>query len=290
VSLEPCSYFGRTPPCADALIDVGVIHVVAAMTDPNPKVAGAGLARLQAAGIVVRVGLLESAARELNPGFITRMTRQRPFVRIKLAASIDGRTALAGGESQWITGPDARRDTHRWRARACAVLTGSGTVLADNPQLNVRDVGGFAEVVRQPLRVLVDSTGRVSPLARVFFGPALWVTSLEVARSPSLPDSVEQMVLPSGHGHVDLPALLGDLARRGVNELHVEAGPKLSGALIAAGLADELLLYLAPCVIGDTGRGLFSMPGLESLADRPQMQIRDVRMIGNDLLVMARLN
>lgn len=288
VTLEPCNFFGRTPPCTEALIDAGVRRVVAAMSDPNPKVAGGGLARLREAGIEVASGLLEAAARELNIGFVSRMTRGRPFVRVKLAASIDGRTALAGGESQWITGPDARRDTHRWRARACAILSGSGTVLADDPQLNVRDVGGVAEVVRQPLRVVVDSTARIPPQARVFAGGALWVNATPPAAA--LPAGVENLVLPGISGHVDLLALLDELGRRGINELHVEAGPKLSGALLHEGLVDELLLYLAPCLIGDSGRGLFGMPGLESLADRPQMAIKDVRLVGADLRVLARLN
>lgn len=288
VTLEPCNFFGRTPPCTEALIAAGVSRVVAAMSDPNPKVAGGGLARLREAGIEVASGLLEAAARDLNIGFVSRMTRGRPFVRVKLAASLDGRTALAGGESQWITGPDARRDTHRWRARACAILTGSGTVLADDPQLNVRDVGGVAEVVRQPLRVVVDSAARIAPQARVFAGGALWVNATAAPRA--VPAGVEIIVMPSGSGHVDLLALLEELGRRGINELHVEAGPKLSGALLHEGLVDELLLYLAPCLIGDSGRGLFGMPGLESLADRPQLAIKDVRMVGADLRVLARLN
>lgn len=305
VTLEPCNFFGRTPPCADALIAADVKRVVVAMADPNPQVAGGGLAKLRAAGIEVASGLLESAARELNAGFVSRMTRGRPHVRVKLAASLDGRTALAGGESQWITGPDARRDTHRWRARACAVLTGSGTVLADDPQMNVREVFNTPRLgegepapalnqnigaLRQPLRVVVDSAGRIAPQARVFRGGALWVRAADQARSPLLPDAVECLCLPGSSGHVDLSALLQALGQRGINELHVEAGPKLSGALLSAGLVDELLLYLAPCLIGDTGRGLFSMPGLESLADRPELKITDMRMIGQDLRVLARLS
>ena len=290
VTLEPCNFFGRTPPCTEALIAAGVARVVAAMSDPNPKVAGGGFARLREAGIEVASGLLEAAAQELNIGFVSRMTRGRPFVRVKLAASLDGRTALAGGESQWITGPDARRDGHRWRARACAILTGSGTVLADDPQLNVRDLGGVAEVSRQPLRVVVDSALRIAPRAKVFAGGALWVGAVESLGGGPLPPGVECLAMPGDNGHVSLPGLLDELGRRGINELHVEAGPKLSGALLHEGLVDELLLYLAPCLIGDTGRGLFSMPGLESLADRPQLSIRDVRMVGGDLRVLARLN
>ena len=290
VTLEPCNFFGRTPPCTEALIAAGVSRVVAAMSDPNPKVAGGGLARLREAGIEVASGLLEAAARELNIGFVSRMTRGRPFVRVKLAASLDGRTALAGGESQWITGPDARRDTHRWRARACAILTGSGTVLVDDPQLTVRNVSGFAEEQRQPWRVVVDGAARISPQAKVFSGGALWVTAGGAPNRVELPAAVECLVLPGHHGHVDLMGLLHELGRRGVNELHVEAGPKLSGALLSEGLVDELLMYFAPSLIGDTGRGLFSTPGLESLADRPQVTIQDVRMLGSDLRVRARLS
>lgn len=289
VTLEPCSFFGRTPPCTDALIAAGLARVVAAMSDPNPKVSGGGFERLRAAGIEVASGLLEAAARELNLGFVSRMTRGRPFVRVKLAASLDGRTALAGGESQWITGPAARRDTHRWRARACAILSGSGTVLADDPQLNVREVGDELEDLRQPLRVIVDSSARISPHARVFKGPALWVNAAALPRPAVLAESVEVLVLRGEDGHVDLLALLEELGRRGINELHVEAGPKLSGALLREGLVDEVLLYLAPCLIGDSGRGMFGLPGLESLADRPQLSIIDLRLLGADLQVRARL-
>jgi len=286
VTLEPCSHHGRTPPCADALVAAKVGRVIAAMRDPNPLVAGSGLARLTAAGIVTGCGLMEAAARDLNSGFISRMTRGRPFVRVKLAASLDGRTALAGGESQWITGADARRDVHRWRARACAILTGSGTVLADDPQLNVRDLG--VEIQRQPLRVVVDSTARLSTRAAIFRGGALWVNAAH--RPGAAPDGVECIALPGSGSHVDLAALLQELGRRGINELHVEAGPKLSGALLREGLVDEFLLYLAPCLIGDTGRGLFSIPGLESLADRPQLNIVDLRLVGRDIRLLARFS
>ena len=294
VTLEPCNFFGRTPPCADALIAEGISRVVAAMTDPNPKVAGGGLKKLQEAGIAVASGLMEAAALELNAGFVSRMTRGRPLVRVKLAASLDGRTALAGGESQWITGPDARRDTHRWRARACAILTGSGTVLADDPQMTVRDLGAGGSGTsaldsRQPLRVVVDSAGRVSSHARIFKGGGLWVQATQPDPNSPLPEGVEVLLLPAASGHINLSGLLFELGRRGVNELHVEAGPKLSGALLREGLVDELLLYLAPCLIGDTGRGMFSMPGLESLADRPSLRVTDMRMIGADLRVRASL-
>ena len=284
VTLEPCCHFGRTPPCADALIAAGVTRVVAAMDDPNPQVAGAGMKKLAAAGIAVASGLMAAQAAELNIGFVSRMTRGRPWVRVKLAASLDGRTALAGGESQWITSPDARRDGHRWRARACAILTGSGTVLGDDPSLTVREV----ETERQPLRVIVDGAARVPAAAKVFRGGAgssLWIT----ATAGDAPAGVERIALPAESGrHVDLPALLSELGRRGVNELHVEAGPHLAGALLERGLVDELLLYLAPCLIGDTGRGLFGLPALESLADKPALRVVDVRSVGKDLRVVAR--
>jgi diaminohydroxyphosphoribosylaminopyrimidine deaminase / 5-amino-6-(5-phosphoribosylamino)uracil reductase len=283
VTLEPCSHYGRTPPCAEALIAAGVKRVVAAMQDPNPRVAGRGLTALRAARIVAEVGLLEAAAQELNIGFVTRMTTGRPWVRVKLAASLDGRTALAEGESQWITGPDARRDGHRWRARACAILTGSGTVLGDDPQLTVRAV----ETERQPLRVVADGAARVPPTAHIFSGgPVLWITH-DAGGAPVA--HVERISLPGEGGHVDLPGLLDELGRRGINELHVEAGPRLAGILLRLGLVDELLLYLAPCLIGDTGRGLFGIPELASLADKVALRIVDVRAIGADIRVLARI-
>ena len=286
VTLEPCSHFGRTPPCADALIQAGLARVVVALRDPNPLVAGQGIARLQAQGISVDCGLLSEESLALNVGFYSRMTRARPWIRVKLAASLDGRTALAGGESQWITGPEARRDGHRWRARACAILTGSGTVLGDDPRLTVRDIG--VDVERQPLRVVIDGAGRLPACAKVFSGgKTLWITR-EEGLSPSL--EVERIALPREGGHVDLPALLAELARRGTNELHVEAGPKLAGALLQQGLMDELLLYLAPCLIGESGRGLFAMAGLASLRDKPNLRLTDMRMLGADLRVLARFS
>ena len=287
VTLEPCSHHGRTPPCAEALIDAGVARVVAAMQDPNPQVAGRGLARLAAAGIAVDCGLLESAARELNIGFVARMTRARPWLRMKLAASLDGKSALENGVSQWITGAQARRDGHRWRARACAILTGVGTVRADDPQLNVRDV----DTARQPLKVVVDSRLELPLSARVLGGGELLVAcaSDDESRAAALRERGAQIVrLPSREGRVDLPALLAELARRGVNEVHVEGGSKLNGALLAAGLVDELLIYLAPCLIGDAARGLFDVPALKSLHDKYRLQINDVRLVGADLRILAR--
>ena len=288
VTLEPCSHYGRTPPCADALIAAGVTRVVAAMQDPNPAVSGNGLARLRASGVAVDCGLLASAAKELNIGFVSRMTRGRPWVRMKLATSLDGKTALENGASQWITGAAARQDGHRWRARACAILSGIGTVLADNPQLNVRDV----ETSRQPLKVVIDSRLELPLDARLLAtGEVLLVTvSADLEKANALRErGVEILNLPNASGNVDLPELMQELGRRGINELHVEGGYRLSGALVAAGLVDELLLYQAPCLIGDAARGMLDMPSLLSLENKQQLTIRDVRMVGADLRVLARL-
>jgi diaminohydroxyphosphoribosylaminopyrimidine deaminase/5-amino-6-(5-phosphoribosylamino)uracil reductase len=294
VTLEPCSHHGRTPPCAETLLAAGVHRVVAAIEDPNPLVAGRGLAALRQAGVRAECGLLADEARELNIGFVARMTRARPWLRLKLAASLDGKTALLNGASQWLTGPDARQDGHRWRARACAILTGIGTVRADDPQLNVR---GLAElpggIVRQPLRIVVDSGLALSPDARVLRGGGTLVVAAvaDPARCAALAArGAEVLPLCGSDGRVDLQALLAELARRGVNEVHGEAGFGLSGALLQAGLVDELLLYLAPCVVGDAARGMFALPQLESLADRRQLRILDLRLIGQDLRLLARFS
>lgn len=288
VTLEPCAHHGRTPPCADALIAAGVSRVVAAMQDPNPLVAGAGLRRLAAAGIATASGLLEDAARELNIGFVARMTRGRPWLRLKAAASLDGKTALNNGESQWITGPEARQDGQRWRARACAILTGIGTVRADDPRLDVRGV----ETQRQPLKVVVDSRLELPPTARLFASgaPVLVVSALDDRKKAKalLDRGATWLCLPDACGRVDLAALLAELARRGVNEVHGEAGGKLNGALIAAGLVDELVLYFAPCLIGDQAQGLFSLPELARLDDRRNLDIRSLAQVGRDLRVVAR--
>lgn len=295
VTLEPCSHHGRTPPCADALVAAGVSRVVAAIEDPNPLVAGRGFDRLRDAGVRADVGLLAAQAEALNQGFVSRMRRGRPWVRIKLAASLDGRTALAGGESRWITGPEARRDGHRFRAQACAILTGMGTVELDDPLLLVREV----ETDRQPARVVVDGRLRLAPAARVLtegatlvaHGAAARADAHYAARRAALEAAgAEVLDLPADDGHVDLAGLLKELARRGVNELHVEAGGRLAGALLARGLADELLLYLAPSLIGDSGLGMFAMPALASLADRPMLNVFDLRAVGPDLRVRARIS
>jgi len=288
VSLEPCSHHGRTPPCAEALIRAGVARVVAAMQDPNPQVAGQGLAILADAGIIAECGLLEAEAGELNVGFVSRMSRGRPWVRLKLASSLDGKTALRNGASQWITGAEARQDGHRWRARACAILSGIGTVRDDDPQLNVRGVA----TSRQPLKVVVDSRLELSQEARVFMGGSLLLASAQEA-APRVDllrrSGAEVVCLPGAQGKVDLAELLNELGRRGINEVHVEAGARLNGALLHAGLVDEVLLYMAPCLIGDQARGLFDIPELETLEDKHRLAIRDVRLVGRDLRVIARL-
>lgn len=288
VTLEPCSHHGRTPPCAEALIAAGVTRVVAAMSDPNPLVAGKGLALLQAAGIETASGLLENEARELNIGFVSRMTRGRPWLRLKVAGSLDGKTALNNGTSQWITGPQARRDGHAWRARACAILTGIGTVRDDDPQLLVRDV----ETTRQPLRVIVDSRFEIPLTARILRdGPVMVVGAVENAEKIEMLRSAGNFVeiLKNPDGKVDLKALLELLAQRGINEVHAEAGFKLNGSLLREGLVDELLLYLAPCLIGHDASGLFNLPALTTLDDRRRLQIRDLRQVGEDIRLIARL-
>ena len=286
ITLEPCSHHGRTPPCADALIGAGVARVVAAMRDPNPQVGGNGLEKLRAAGIAFESGLMEVEARELNIGFVSRMERGRPWVRLKLAASLDGKTALNNGRSQWITGPEARRDGHAWRARACAILTGAGTVRDDDPRLTVRDV----ETERQPLRVVVDSHLETPPTAHIVEGGnALVVAASEDAAKVAAlrAAGAEVMVLPNPQGKVDLPCLLQALAGRGVNELHVEAGHKLNGSLLREGLVDELLLYFAPTLLG-SGREMFPLPELTDLAGRRDLKIVDLRRVGADIRILAR--
>ena len=290
VTLEPCSHFGRTPPCANALIDAKIARVIAAMEDPNPHVSGRGLQILRAAGIDVRCGLLERESYELNIGFVSRMTRRRPWVRVKVAASLDGRTALPDGASQWITGETARADGHAWRARACAILTGIGTVLGDDPQLTVRAV----ETPRQPLRVLVDRNLEVPSTARLLEGapPLIYCASVggEAApRADALRDrGVEVVAVPNGAGKVDLTAMLLDLGTRGINELHVEAGHKLHGSLLREGCVDELLLYVAPSVLGDA-MPMFSLAAPATLDARTRFEFHSVDRLGDDLRILARV-
>jgi diaminohydroxyphosphoribosylaminopyrimidine deaminase/5-amino-6-(5-phosphoribosylamino)uracil reductase len=288
VTLEPCSHHGRTPPCADALVEARVARVVAAMRDPNPLVAGQGLEKLRAAGIAVAHGLLEHEARELNIGFVSRMTRGRPWLRLKLAASLDGKTALANGQSQWITGPDARRDVHAWRARSCAMLTGIGTVKEDNPRLTVRDV----ETSRQPLRVVVDSRLETPLTAAILAGGncliACAVDAAEKAEALRA-RGAEVVVLPNARGKVDLPALLRELGRRGINETLAECGSKLAGSLLREGCVDELLLYQAPLLLGDAARGMLDIGELTELAQAQRPTVVERRAVGADLFLRARL-
>ena len=318
VTLEPCSHHGRTPPCAEALIGARVARVVVAVQDPNPEVAGAGIARLRAAGIVVECGLMETEARELNIGFFARMTRGVPWLRSKIAMSLDGRTALGNGKSQWITGDAARQDVQHWRARSCAVLTGIGTVLADDAQLNVRGIApplmeplairlghrktmnkslvmarGGREELRQPLRVVLDSRLRIPLEARVLYGggDTLIYTTLPDARKAALLQDLGATVavMPDSKGQVDLPSVLRDLAQRGCNEVLVEAGSTLNGAWLRAGLVDELLLYVAPQLLGDAARGMAQLGELTSLEQRVDLKWQDVRQVGNDLRILAKV-
>jgi len=280
VSLEPCNHQGRTPPCSQALINAGIRRVVAAIRDPNPQAARGGEA-LSAAGVGFEHGLMEEEARELNIGFFSRMTRGRPWVRMKIAATLDGRTALSNGKSQWITGPEARKDGHRWRARACAILTGIGTVKADDPRLTVRDV----ETSRQPLRAVVDSRLEIAEGAKVLDGGgALIFVGVQKQRNLK----AEVLQIPNQEGKVDLPRMLKELAKRGVNELHVEAGFRLNGSLVREGCVDEFLIYLNPSLLGDEAQGMVDLPGFDDLERRPRLKIQSLEKIGDEIRILAR--
>ncbi|MEO5881279.1 MAG: bifunctional diaminohydroxyphosphoribosylaminopyrimidine deaminase/5-amino-6-(5-phosphoribosylamino)uracil reductase RibD [Caldimonas sp.] len=287
VSLEPCSHHGRTPPCADALVAAGVARVVMAMRDPDPRVAGQGAARLAAAGIAVVEGPFEAEARELNIGFVSRMERGRPWLRLKAAVSLDGRSALDNGVSQWITGAAARSDGHAWRRRAGALLTGIGTVLDDDPRLDVR----LVPTARQPLRVVVDSRLQTPPMARILAAPGsvlLYAAIDDAAKRHELEAAgAEIAMLPSSRGKVDLPAMLADLGRRGINELHVEAGEKLNASLLNEAGVDELLVYVAPRLLG-SGRGLAALGPFERLEQSLDFRIVDAAQVGDDLRLRLR--
>ncbi len=292
VTLEPCSHHGRTGPCCDALIAAGIAKVVASLADPNPLVAGQGFARLRAAGVEVSVGDGAQESFELNIGFFSRMVRKTPWVRMKMAASLDGTTALPNGESQWITSSAARADGHAWRARACAVLTGIGTVLEDNPRLDVRDVA----TPRQPHVVVVDSQLQTPPDARLFIaGRACYIycagsndTAFQERKQALESQGAVVVELPNAHNKVDLPAMLADLASRGVNELHVEAGTKLNGSFIREGLVDEMLVYLAPCMLGE-GLAMAHFGPLTQLDQGLSMDFKSVEKIGPDVRILARV-
>jgi diaminohydroxyphosphoribosylaminopyrimidine deaminase/5-amino-6-(5-phosphoribosylamino)uracil reductase len=297
VTLEPCAHQGRTGPCCDALVAAGIGKVVASLEDPNPQVAGLGFARLRAAGVAVEVGPGAAESRELNIGFFSRMTRGLPWVRMKIAASLDGKTALANGVSQWITGTAARTDGHAWRARACAVLSGIGTVREDNPRLDVR----LVDTPRQPRLVLVDSRLETSPGAALFepkrdtapgrkAEPVLIYCAVsDAARQAALEARGATVItLPNPRNKVDLAAMLRDLAQREINELHVEAGEHLNGSLLREGLVDELLIYLAPKLLGP-GRGMASIGPFDTLTEAMQLDFQETTQVGADLRVRARL-
>ncbi len=297
VSLEPCRHQGRTGPCTVALVEAGVVRVVAAMEDPNPRNAGAGLEALRAAGLQVESGVLRAQAAALNPGFIARHRRGRPFVRCKLGMTLDGRTATAAGESRWITGAEARRDVQRLRARSSAVMTGIGTVLADDPALTVRaeDLGDDEYPggdIRQPLRVVLDSALRLPGSARLLRQPGATLIATGTQALPAWLADVPGVAItsvPIHDGRVDPRAVLAALAAREVNEVLLEAGPILSGAMLTAQLVDELIVYLAPSLLGDAGRGLFTLPGLDRLEQALAVEITDVRAVGRDWRITARM-
>ena len=288
VTLEPCSHFGKTPPCANALVQAGVAKVIAAMQDPNPLVAGQGLARLAAQGIETQCGLMQAQAIELNPGFVSRMTKNLPFVRSKIATSLDGKTALSNGESQWITGDAARLDVQHWRARSCAIMTGIGTVLSDNPSLTVRDI----ELERQPLKIIIDSQLRTPINSKVLQnGRTLIAFAIDAEdKAEKLFDAgVELLCIPNNENKVCLKTLLSHLASVEINEVMVEGGEGLNGALLAQNLIDELLIYYAPKIMGSAGKGMFVMPAFTHMNQALNLQILDVRQIGADIRLRAKL-
>ncbi|OAN14319.1 bifunctional diaminohydroxyphosphoribosylaminopyrimidine deaminase/5-amino-6-(5-phosphoribosylamino)uracil reductase [Photobacterium jeanii] len=299
VTLEPCSHYGRTPPCAEALVNANVARVVCAMVDPNPKVAGRGIAMLEAAGIEVQTGLLEADAQALNPGFIKRMQTGLPFVQLKLAASLDGRTALANGDSKWITSPAARRDVQAYRAQAGAILSTSATVLADDPSLNVRWQELSDEIqaqypqanLRQPTRVIIDSQNRVTPQHKLTSLTGNTLLARREQDSADWPSSVKQLqCIENAQGQIDLTALMQQLVREhDINHIWVEAGAELAGGLLAAGLVDELILYQAPKLMGSDSRGLVNLAGLTAMSQVPELDITDVRTVGPDIRITARI-
>jgi diaminohydroxyphosphoribosylaminopyrimidine deaminase/5-amino-6-(5-phosphoribosylamino)uracil reductase len=289
VTLEPCSHQGRTGPCCDALIHADLSRVVVAAQDPNPQVNGKGIASLRQAGIQVDVGVLEDKAKSLNPGFFKRMTQGLPWMRLKVAASLDGQTALTNGESQWITSASARQDGHAWRARSCAVLTGIGTVLEDDPQLNVRDI----DTDRQPILVIVDSKLETPLNAKLWLKEReVWIycaTTKDTDRKAALEAKGARVTcLPNTQGKVDLHALVQDLGQKAINEVHIEAGFKLNGSLLAAGVVDELLVYLAPLLIGQ-GLGMANLGPFESLSHALKLDIQNLTTIGDDVRLIAHV-
>ncbi|PHM40002.1 bifunctional diaminohydroxyphosphoribosylaminopyrimidine deaminase/5-amino-6-uracil reductase [Xenorhabdus mauleonii] len=296
VTLEPCSHHGKTPPCADALIAAGISRVVVAMQDPNPQVAGRGLYKLQQNGIAVEHGLMMDQAESLNKGFLKRMRTGFPYLQLKLGASLDGRTALASGESKWITSPEARQDVQALRAQCSAILSSSATVLADDPSFTVRwneldtDTQSVypQETLRQPIRIITDSQNRVTPQHQVIQQAGKCLLARTNKDEQEWPDNVEQILLPAHGNGVDLVLLMMQLGKRNVNSVWAECGPALAGALLSLGLVDELILYIAPKVLGDSARGLFSIPELQKLSDAPEFTLFDVQQIGPDVRLRLR--
>lgn len=302
VTLEPCSHHGKTPPCADALIEAGVTRVVAAMVDPNPKVAGSGLKKLHDAGIDVAWGLLEEASQALNPGFIKRMLHQQPLVRLKMASSLDGRTAMASGESKWITGPAARADVQRWRAQSCAIIMGVDSVLKDDPSMTVRQSDWLGEqpelwktqAIRQPLRVVLDSQLRIPLQAKLLQQPGSTLIATtqhgidtQAGKLKQLKKQGHEIIISPDTQHIHLPDLLHKLADRDINEALVETGPTLAGAFIQANLVDEMIFYIAPKLMGHAAKPLLQLPGLDHMSDCLQFKFKDIRQVGEDLRIIA---
>ncbi len=301
VTLEPCSHYGRTPPCADGLINAGVKHVIAAMVDPNPKVAGNGLQKLEQAGITTQHGLLVQSAEKLNPGFIKQMTTGLPYVRCKLAASLDGKTAMKNGESKWITSPEARQDVQRLRAQSCAIISGADSILMDDAKMTVRwsELGELKnrykkELIRQPIRVIIDSKNRLTPELALFNEPSsIILIRNAIENIHQWPHFVEQVALPFANTEdskqqIDLSALLAFLAKQGLNDVLIESGSRLAGAFIEQNLVDELILYQAPKLMGAQGKGLADMPSLTHLNQAKEVQVSDVRMIGKDIRITTK--
>ena len=295
VTLEPCNHTGRTPPCTQALLQAGVSKVIAAMQDPNPLVAGSGLAHLQAHGIEIASGLMQAQAEALNPGFISRMTQNKPFIRSKIAASLDGKTALNNGASQWITGEAARADVQYWRARSCAILTGVGTVLVDNPSMTVRlnnEPAGLMDIGLQPMRIIVDSTLKTPIDAKILVGGNVLIAFAHDADNKSaalLSTGAKLLCIADDQGKVCLKTLLTHLAAREINEVLVEGGEGLNGALLTQNLIDELLIYYAPKLMGATAKSMFAMPALTAMSQALDLQILDVHHIGNDIRIRAKV-
>lgn len=287
VTLEPCSHHGKTPPCTEALIKAGVSKVFVAMEDPNPLVAGKGIAALQAAGIEVYSGLMQQQAQALNPGFISRMINRRPYVRSKIAASLDGKTALANGVSQWITGSAARSDVQHWRAQSCAILTGIGTILKDNPSLTIRTF----PIERQPMSVIVDSDLRIPLTAKVLENPSVLIAfahNNENKAKALVERGAALLCIPDEHGHVCLNSLLSHLASNEVNELMVEGGEVLNGALMSRKMIDELVIYYAPKLMGGDSKNMFAFSSLQTMESAIPIDVTDIRLFGDDIRILAR--